>query len=196
MDEVQTYLSDKSFALYPPNATAIPAGRCATLCRLRIRNQICDRNQSFVYYLAGGGRARILTSSEPITQSAGRIRRRPRPQRHPLWGGHDFVSGFSSQAVPVAAGAISSAERVDQFAPMRYARNRLAASTPRTRKATIATIWAIKKGGSFCCAGQRWRRHLLEGLHDQHDEVQVERHHGADDVDQTPAPRQVAAIEA
>jgi ubiquinone/menaquinone biosynthesis C-methylase UbiE len=58
LDEVQTYLSDKSFALYPPNATALQRAvvRHYVDCAER-RNQICDRSQSFVYYLAGGGQA-------------------------------------------------------------------------------------------------------------------------------------------
>ena len=58
LDEIQTYLSDKSFALYPPNSTPLQRAvvRHYVDCAER-RNQICDRNQSFVYYLAGGGRA-------------------------------------------------------------------------------------------------------------------------------------------
>jgi ubiquinone/menaquinone biosynthesis C-methylase UbiE len=58
LHEVQTYLSDKSFALYPPNATALERAvvRHYVVCA-ECKNQICDRNQSFVYYLAGGGRA-------------------------------------------------------------------------------------------------------------------------------------------
>jgi ubiquinone/menaquinone biosynthesis C-methylase UbiE len=58
LDDIQSYLSDRSFALYPPNAQ--PLQRAVVQhyvdCAER-KDEICDRSQTLMYFLAGGGRA-------------------------------------------------------------------------------------------------------------------------------------------
>jgi ubiquinone/menaquinone biosynthesis C-methylase UbiE len=58
LQDIQSYLSDRSFALYPPYTQ--PLQRAVVQhyvdCAKR-KNDICDRNQGYLYFLAGGGRA-------------------------------------------------------------------------------------------------------------------------------------------
>jgi len=57
IDHIQTYLSDKSFALSPPNATPLQRALVKHYvdCSER-KNVICDKESSRIYFLAGGGK--------------------------------------------------------------------------------------------------------------------------------------------
>jgi ubiquinone/menaquinone biosynthesis C-methylase UbiE len=58
LDSIQTYLSDKSFALYPPNATPLQRALVKHYVDCSGRtNVICDKERNLVYFLAGGGNA-------------------------------------------------------------------------------------------------------------------------------------------
>jgi ubiquinone/menaquinone biosynthesis C-methylase UbiE len=57
LDQIQTYLSDKSFALYPPNATQLQRAMVQHYvdCSER-KHVICDRESSLLSFLEGGGK--------------------------------------------------------------------------------------------------------------------------------------------
>jgi hypothetical protein len=50
--------------------------------------------------------------------------------------------------------------------------------------------WGLGLGWSQCFQG----RHLLEELHDQHENIEIERHHGPDRVDRTPSTNEVKDV--
>lgn len=58
LDGIQTYLSDQSFALNPPNATRLQRALVKHYvdCSER-KHLICDKEKNLVYFLAGGGKA-------------------------------------------------------------------------------------------------------------------------------------------
>ena len=58
LDNIQTYLSDKSFALYPPNSTPLQRAMVKHYVdRVDRQHLLCDKETTLICFLAGGGKA-------------------------------------------------------------------------------------------------------------------------------------------